>query len=198
MFQELQPGLSDNVTLIRSDILKYDLSVLPAGVKVIGNLPYYISSPIMEKILPHTPRFTDIFCTVQLEFGQRLVAKPDSRDYSALSCFAQYYTDARILFKIAKSAFLPAPKVMSCFVHLKPREPRMKADDTGLLFRIVHHAFQQRRKKVINSLTSLWDKNTVERLLREAGITGELRPENIPLNDYVKLANVALKEKAEG
>lgn len=188
-------NLSDNLTIIPGDILKFDLNSLPAGIKVIGNLPYYISSPIIEQVLAHRPLFTDIFFTVQLEFGQRLVAKPNSKDYSALSCFAQYQADAKILFKISRSAFSPAPQVMSCFVHLKPREPVMPAKDTRLLFKIIHHAFQQRRKKVVNALTSLWDKEVVENLLKEAEIETELRPENIPLRDYVSLANAAFSRR---
>ena len=189
--------LTPNVKVIPGDILQFDLNALPSGVKVIGNLPYYISSPIMEKILTHHLRFTDVFFTVQLEFGQRLVAKPNSRDYSALTCFAQYHAEAKILFKISPSAFSPAPKVMSCFVHLKPRDPVMKANDADWLFRIVHHAFQQRRKKIVNALTSLWDKEQTENWLQEAGIQPGLRPENISLNDYVHLSNVAVNQEGK-
>ena len=191
--ETLKKNLPENVTVIQGDILKYDLGLLPAGIKVIGNLPYYISSPIMEKILTHRPMFTDIFFTVQLEFGQRLTAKLNTKDYSALTCFVQYHADAKILFKISPSAFSPSPKVMSCFVHLKPRGPATQAKDPDRLFKIIHHAFQQRRKKIANALTSLWDKEKAEALLKEAGIDGELRPENIPLKNYIRLANTAVK-----
>ena len=200
--QELQNSQTPNLTIIHNDILKYDLTALPANTKVIGNLPYYISSPIIEKFLTHHPRFTDLFFTVQLEFGQRLNAKLNTKDYSALTGFAQYYADTKMLFKIGKSAFSPAPKVFSCFMHLKPREPITKAQDSDLLFKIIHLAFQQRRKKILNALTSLWDKETVKTVLKQTEINQELRPENIALNNYVNLANVAYglnqEEKEKG
>ena len=188
-----------NVTVIHQDILKYDLTQLPPNTKVIGNLPYYITSPIIEKVLTHQPQFTEIFLTVQFEFGQRLAAKLNTRDYSALTCFAQYYADIKMLFKISKTCFSPAPKVESCFVHLHPRAPITPAKNPEFLFRLIRQAFQQRRKKLVNALTSLLDKETVKQILTQAKIDGELRPENISLENYVKLANLIniRKEKYE-
>jgi 16S rRNA (adenine1518-N6/adenine1519-N6)-dimethyltransferase len=195
-----QKFANQNVTVIRGDILKHDLGSLPHPIKIIGNLPYYISSPIIEKVLTAQPQPTDIFITVQLEFGQRLVAKVNTRDYSALSCFAQYHADVKILFKISKACFTPIPKVESCFIHLKPRPPLAQSQDTELLFQLVRHAFQQRRKKLENALTSLIDKEALKKILVQAKIDGQLRPENISLDSYVNLANVVreLKGKRAG
>ena len=176
--------------IIHNDILKYNLGPLPPNIKIIGNLPYYISSPIIEKVLTHHPRPADIFFTVQLEFGQRINAKINTRDYSALTGFVQYYADAKMLFKISKACFSPAPKVESCFVHLKPRGPRHKANNPDLLFRVIRQTFQQRRKKLANALTSLVEKDKAMEILDKAKIDGELRPENISLENYVQLTNV--------
>ena len=94
------------------------MSHLPDGIKVIGNIPYYISTPIIEKLIQDRDKISAAFLTVQLEFGQRLTAKPGGKDYGSLSCFAQYYADIKMLFKIKNTCFKPAPKVDSCFLRL--------------------------------------------------------------------------------
>ena len=124
------------VKVIHGDILKYDLKSLPPGTKVIGNLPYYISSPIIERLIGHRSIFPQCFLTVQWEFGRRLTAQPHTKDYGSLSCFAQYYGDVKILFKIPPAAFRPAPRVVSCFVAITSREPQIKAHNEPLLFDI--------------------------------------------------------------
>ena len=137
------------VTIIHADFLKYDLKKIPSHppfskggrgdflLKVVGNLPYNISTPIIEKLLAHRSLFRDLFLTVQLEFGQRLAAKPHSKAYGALSCFVQYYCDVKILFKIPNTSFRPVPKVTSCFIRLSLRAPSRKAKNEDRLFKII-------------------------------------------------------------
>jgi 16S rRNA (adenine1518-N6/adenine1519-N6)-dimethyltransferase len=130
LYDQLTDAVSlKKINLIHADFLKCDLSFLPQKTKVIGNLPYKISTPIIEKLINNRQLFQDLFLTVQLEFGKRLAAKPNSKDYGSLSCFVQYYCDTKILFKIRNSCFRPIPKVTSCFVHLRFRPAKIKAKD---------------------------------------------------------------------
>src|SRR5208283_3308580 len=101
-------------------------------------------------------KIASAFLTVQLEFGQRLTAKSGGKDYGSLSCFAQYYADIKMLFKIKNTCFKPTPKVDSCFVHLKMKPPSHSCvRHEKFLFKLIQTAFQQRRKTIVNSLKSL-------------------------------------------
>lgn len=118
------------VDLVRSDILKYPFPVLPQKILLVGNIPYNISTPILEYAILNRSKIKSFFMTVQFEFGQRLCAKPGTKDYGALTCFAQFYADARLLFKIKNTCFSPAPKVQSCFVRLDfLDQPRYMVDN---------------------------------------------------------------------
>ena len=183
-----------NIEIIEEDILAFDLKRLPMNLKVIGNLPYNISSPIIEKIIENKERLTDLFATVQWEFGRRMAARPDTKDYGALSCFAQYHLDTQVFFKIKKTCFRPPPKVMSCFLRARIRhKPLLTAIDEDLLFRIIQKSFQQRRKTIINSLSGLFEKNKLLAILDSLNIAPQSRAENLGVADYVRLANAALK-----
>ena len=161
---------------------------------MIGNLPYYIASPIMTRLLDDRKFFSSIFITVQLEFGQRLCAKVDTKDYSALSCFVQYFASVKMLFKIKNSAFKPVPKVDSCFIRLIPYENfSLKANDEELLFKIIRGAFQQRRKILPNTLSSLIEREKLYPILESLKIDPKLRPENLSVKDFVGLANAVGK-----
>ncbi|MCK5579760.1 MAG: ribosomal RNA small subunit methyltransferase A [Candidatus Omnitrophica bacterium] len=175
--------------IIQADILKYDFKKLPQNFKVIGNLPFNISSPIIEKLIYHRQNIHDAFLTVQLEFGERLTAKPNRKDYGSLSCFIQYYADIEILFKIPRWAFRPIPKVTSCFLHLTFREPQLKATDEKLLFRIIQTAFRQRRKKISNALLSIIPKEKLTDILEKLKLNQTLRAENLTLQNYVDISN---------
>ncbi|HOW36276.1 MAG TPA: 16S rRNA (adenine(1518)-N(6)/adenine(1519)-N(6))-dimethyltransferase RsmA [Candidatus Omnitrophota bacterium] len=182
-----------NVEIIQADFLKYDLTNLPLKLKVIGNLPYYISSAIIAKILQERERFSSLFTTVQLEFGRRLVARPDTKDYSAFSCFVQYYAEPKLLFKIKNTSFKPAPKVDSCFMRLHLREkPLYENVDEPLLFHIIHHAFQKRRKTLPNALDGIIKKGQSSAILNSLGISLNARPENLTIKNFVDIAG-ALK-----
>lgn len=180
------------VKVIHGDILKYDLKSLPPGTTVIGNLPYYISSPIIERLIGHRSIFPQCFLTVQWEFGRRLTAQPHTKDYGSLSCFAQYYGDVKILFKIPPAAFRPAPRVVSCFVAITFREPQIKAHNEPLLFDIIRTAFQQRRKKISNSLKTFANRETLAEIFEKCRINEGNRAENLSLADYIRITNAFL------
>jgi len=182
-----------NVAVIQADFLKYDMDTLPSGLIAIGNLPYYISSPIIAKLLKHRKYFASIFITVQLEFGRRMVARPHTKDYSALTCLVQYYAQCQMLFGIKKTSFRPMPKVDSCFMHLALRdEPLFPAADESWLFKIIHHAFQQRRKTILNALNPIIAKDKLSPILDSLKMNPHLRPENLSIKDFVDMANASL------
>ena len=183
---------NSRLTMIHSDFLTCPLDFLPEGVKVVGNLPYNISSPIIERFIEHRSIFQQLFFTVQLEFGKRLAAKADCRDYGSLTCFVQYYSDVKFLFKVKNTAFRPIPQVTSCFVQMTLREPPHKAQNEDLLFEITRHAFQQRRKKIGNALETLFPADQINNGLRDLGIHPNARAENLTLKNYVDLSNVLI------
>jgi len=185
-----QSGRGNPVEVVHADFLKWDMSHLPPGVKVIGNIPYYISTPIIEKLIEDRKKFSAAFLTVQLEFGGRLTAKAGGKDYGSLSCFAQYYADIKMLFKIKNTCFKPVPKVDSCFLRLLMRpQPEKLAPDEEFLFKLIQTAFQQRRKNIVNSLKSLVGREKLEESLRNLDINPNARPENLTLSNYINLTN---------
>jgi len=194
LIRHLKDNISDpSFHPIEADFLTHDLSALPTIHKVIGNIPYNISTPIIEKLIRHRSLCADAFLTVQREFAQRLAAAANTKDYGALTCFVQYYADIKILFKISPQSFRPIPRVTSCFIHLHFRQPNEKADDEALLFKITQTAFQQRRKKIINALSPIMEKERLKSVLENLNIARGRRAENIPLSDYINLANTLSK-----
>ncbi len=180
-----------NVTVHRADILKFDLSLLPHPVKVVGNIPYNISTPIIARAIEHREMFTSLFITVQYEFGARLVAVPGTKDYSSLSCFVQMFASPKILFKISPGAFAPAPKVMSCFmqVDLRRGRPAEAVDSEACFIRVVRQAFQQRRKNLLNSLALFGPKDRLGALLKAAGVDPQARAGDVTIAQYARIAN---------
>jgi 16S rRNA (adenine1518-N6/adenine1519-N6)-dimethyltransferase len=184
------------LTVHHDDILKIDLSKIPGPLKVIGNIPYNISTPIIARILENRFMFTSLFMTLQYEFGARLVAKPGTKDYSSLSCFVQMFAEPKLLFKIPPAAFRPMPKVMSCFMRLHVRrEPAEKIADEGTFVTVVRQAFQQRRKNLLNSLSPLCPKNEVARILEEAKVDPQARAEDLTIAEYARISNVYHNQK---
>lgn len=179
-----------SLTVHQGDFLRFDLSKIPAPIKVVGNLPYYISTPIITHILENRDRFTSLFMTVQLEFGERLVAKPGSKNYSSFTCFVNYFSVPRLLFTISRHAFNPVPKVQSCFMRLDMRkEPPVAVKDEALFLQVIRLAFQQRRKTIQNALSSLCPKDRLESVLNAAGISLRARAEELGLSEFAQIAN---------
>jgi len=195
----LIPVLTDNlktytnIKILHQDILEFDLHKLNAAkLKVLGNIPYYITTPIIEHLLGFRHKIEVIYLTVQKEFGQRMVALPGSKAYGSFSCFVQYYTKPEILFTIKKNSFYPAPKVDSCFLRLKIREePAVKVKNEVMLFKIIRTAFQQRRKTMKNGLEELIPNRKLEEFFRLYDINPRIRAEDLALQDFANLANLA-------
>lgn len=182
-----------NLELINEDILEFDLSSIPEQIKVVGNIPYYISTPIIEHLFKNREKIEVIFMTVQKEFAKRMSAAPGSRDFSSLSCFVQYYAEPKVLFNIKRGSFYPVPNVDSSFIRLKIRkEPAVKVTDEKRLFSVIRAAFNQRRKTLRNSLEGIITEEALEKFYRDNHINKGIRPESLSLKQFAALSEFAL------
>jgi 16S rRNA (adenine1518-N6/adenine1519-N6)-dimethyltransferase len=198
LFPILDKNLSvfANCQVIKADILKFDINKflrenkLKQKIKVIGNIPYYISSPIIEQLIRYRDSISAIFITVQKEFGRRVEALPGSKEYGSFSCFVQYYLEPEIIFEIKKNSFRPAPKVDSCFLALRKREnPAVAVKDEERFFKLIRTAFNQRRKTLRKSLKGFIAPGSLEEFFSTQGIDKNVRPEDLSLEQFACLAN---------
>jgi 16S rRNA (adenine1518-N6/adenine1519-N6)-dimethyltransferase len=183
-----------NVKIINQDILKLNprnyFGKLTQKIKVVGNIPYYIASPIITHLLEYRDMINKIFLTTQKEFGVRLCANPGSKDYGAFSCLVQYYSKPEVLFSIKNTCFSPVPKVDSSFLCLAMLDkPCVEVKDEELFFRVIRRAFNQRRKTLKNSLKGVIPPEKLTRFFQEYYIDSRIRPENLSLADFANLAN---------
>lgn len=184
-----------NVEIIHQDILKFNLKryfrKIKKKIKVIGNIPFYITTPIIEHLLRYLDKIDTVFLTVQKEFASRIIALPGCKDYGSFSCFIQYYTIPKIAFSIKKSCFLPAPKVDSCFLRLDIRQKlTLSKKKEEFLFKIIRSAFNQRRKTLRNSLKEVISKKKLELFFNQYGIDSSVRPEALSLDDFENLVKI--------
>jgi 16S rRNA (adenine1518-N6/adenine1519-N6)-dimethyltransferase len=173
-----------NITFFSKDILKIKLAELTLGrkYKIIGNLPYYITAPIVEKILSAKEKPELAVLMVQKEVAERMAASPGSKKYGSFSIFVQYHAVVKLNSFVSKSSFYPWPEVGSAVVVLKPyKEPKYKVKNEKLFFDLVHKAFQQRRKQIRNSLK--------EFDLEGIGIDLSRRPETLSIEEFAEIAN---------
>ncbi len=185
LFERL--GQPPGLHIIQADILKVDLSTLTAEgpLRVVGNLPYNISTPILFHLFEHLPAIVDMHFMLQKEVVDRLVAAPGSGDYGRLSVMAGFYCDMDWLFDVPPGAFRPPPRVMSAIVRLKPKH--LSESELALrpaLEQVVRHAFGQRRKTLRNSLRPVLDEDAIV----AAGIDPGLRAERLGLDEFLRLA----------
>lgn len=190
-----------NIEVICKDILSFGLRSFLSKrgvpkVKVISNLPYYITTPVLEYLFKQTALIDDIFLTVQKEAALRMTALPGKGDYGSLSCFVQYYCRPEILFKIPAGCFRPTPKVDSVFIRLEPiPNPKKyrKVSSEKALFGLIRTAFGQRRKKLRSSLGRLLSNKQISSLEFSGFL--EKRPEEIALEEFVLLSNKIVEEE---
>ncbi|MGB2705403.1 MAG: 16S rRNA (adenine(1518)-N(6)/adenine(1519)-N(6))-dimethyltransferase RsmA [Candidatus Omnitrophota bacterium] len=186
--------LPGNAVLIEDDFLDVDIKKLAANKKVIvyGNLPYYITSPILEKLFSNISLIKSIYFVVQKEVADRILAKPGSKDIGRLSLYVQYYTEPKRIFTIGKGCFYPAPGVESAFLKLIVlRKKKARVKDEKLFFEIIKNAYGQRRKTLLNSLSGMGiEKGVLSRSLKAAGINPRSRAEELSLQDFALLSGV--------
>lgn len=189
-----------NATVVNADILSLNLSQFLIAhfgnvkVKVIGNLPYYITSPIIAKLFEARSHIHNIVLMVQKEVAERLKSQPGTKDYSSMSVFVQYYSEPEIISHVSKNVFLPPPDVSSAIVRLVPRlKPPVDVPSDELFFDVVHCAFGQRRKTLLNSLSDCQalglSKEQVAQVLRKADIDPSRRAETLSLDEFARIAS---------
>ncbi len=181
---------SGKLNIIQADVLKVQLTDLELDkdkpLRIIGNLPYNISTPILFHLMSQLPLIKDMHFMLQKEVVDRMAAGPGSKTYGRLSVMLQYFCKIDYLFSIAPDAFSPAPKVTSALVRLTPYdELPNEVDDIKAFSQIVTQAFSQRRKTLRNSLKKMLDSEQIE----QCGINPTIRPEQLSISDFVLLAN---------
>lgn len=188
----------DNISIINKDILKIDVNeelknlCIDQKVKIVANLPYYITTPIIMKMLEEKVNLELMVLMLQKEVAQRINARCGTKDYGSLSIAVQYYCDTKIICKVPKNSFIPEPNVDSCVIKLKLNEKkRVEIEDEDLFFKIVKGSFAKRRKTILNSLENyegLGDKKKIEKLLEISKIDSKRRGETLNIEEFAKLA----------
>lgn len=190
--------LFDNVEIINDDILKVDIEKIikeneGLKVKIVGNLPYYITTPIIMKLLESRAEFESITVMIQKEVADRLCAKTGTRDAGAITYAVEYYANARKLIEVPHTSFIPMPNVESEVIILevkKETNPNVKDEDK--LFKVIKYAFMQRRKTLLNALqnTEVCDnKEKLKEILNKLNIDERIRGEALTLEQFIDIAN---------
>ncbi|HIQ99630.1 MAG TPA: 16S rRNA (adenine(1518)-N(6)/adenine(1519)-N(6))-dimethyltransferase RsmA [Candidatus Scybalocola faecavium] len=197
-------GSYDNVTVINEDILKLDLGALAdeyndgKPIKVVANLPYYITTPIIMGLFESHVPVDNVTVMVQKEVAKRMEAGPGSKDYGALSVAVQYYAKPYIVANVPRNCFMPRPNVDSAVIRLTCHEkPPVETPDEHLMFRIVRAAFNQRRKTLVNALNNSpelsVDKEQIQAALAAMGLSPTVRGEALTLEQFACLSGYVLQ-----
>lgn len=189
----------DNVTVIRADVLDLDLNAVIAEhfgdkkPKVVANLPYYITTPIIMMLLEDGIPVSEIVVMIQKEVADRIAAKPSTKAYGALSVATQYYTEPSIIAKVPRTVFMPQPNVDSVVIRMILREePPVQLDNPDVFFKVIKAAFGQRRKTLLNALTAGGygqNKEHLSEMLHSVGIDPIRRGETLSIEEFATLAN---------
>ncbi len=188
-----------NIEIINEDILKIDLHKLIGErfqnqkIKVVANLPYYVTTPIIMKFLEEKVPIESLTVMVQKEVALRMQAGPGTKDYGSLSIAVQYYSEPNILLNVSPSVFIPQPNVESAIIKLELlKEPRFYVQEEGLFFALIKDAFGKRRKTILNALNTgdlKLDKNLLKEILYESNIDENRRGETLTIEEYALLSN---------
>lgn len=191
-----------NVEIVSGDIMKQDIPALidtrfdGLTPRVCANLPYNITSPVLTALI-EADRFASITVMIQREVALRICAAPGSSDYGAFSVFCQYHTTPELLFDVPNTCFIPSPKVTSSVVRMIPRPKPAEVDDEAFFFRVVHAAFAQRRKTLLNSLSSTlgpsFSKDKVAQAISACHLRPDVRGERLGISEFAKLAKELAK-----
>ncbi len=183
--------------LAEKDVLKLDLEKdfgVDAPIKVAGNIPYNITTPILEWLINNRRLIITVVLTVQWELARRLAAEPGGKDWGSLSVFLRLYADVRLLKKISRESFFPSPQVDSAVLRLDfLKAPRFELKDERLFFALVRRSFQKRRKTLLNALTDeateQFSKPSLGLTLKSAGLDTRRRPETLSLEEWARLSS---------
>lgn len=174
--------------IFHGDALDFSYATLPSGLKVVANLPYHITTPLLERLFERGSLFKTLTLMMQKEVADRLAAKPSTKDYSSLTLFTQFYTEIKTRFTVSASCFYPKPKVASAVVHLEMRK-EWPLSDPKPFFSLVRKAFQQRRKMIRTSLKGSFSEGKIDKSLKDSGIDEKARPEMLSLEKWLTFFN---------
>jgi 16S rRNA (adenine1518-N6/adenine1519-N6)-dimethyltransferase len=186
----------DNVEVVYGDVLKLPLREIIEDkcngqpVKVVANLPYYVTTPIIGRLIEEELPLVSISVMVQKEVADRMVARPHTKDYGSLTLFVGFYTEPQIMMKVPKTVFMPQPKIDSSVIRLNVRK-ELPDTNRDSYFKLVRAAFSKRRKILINALSTYGleaDKEELREALKRAAIEETVRGEDLEMDDYVRLA----------
>ncbi len=191
----------DNVSLINEDILKCDIRELLKGgtgyenIRVVANLPYYITTPVLMHILESKQTFTSLTVMIQKEVADRIKAGPSTKDYGSLSLAVQYYSKPSVAAEVSPACFVPRPKVGSVVLHLDIYKDRpVETEDPGLMFALIRGSFNQRRKTLVNGLKNYagldYSKEEIEEAIEKLGKKPSVRGEELTLEEFAKMADI--------
>ncbi len=184
---------TSNVKFIFNDFLKCDISqdIQEYDYKkiyVIANIPYYITTPIIEKLIASKIDIDKIVLMVQKEVGDRFSAKKGSKDYSSITVFLNYYFEIHKLFKVSRNNFYPRPKIDSVVISLEKRKDRVKVNDEKIFFKLIRDSFQFKRKNLRNNLKG-YDLNKIERILKKYNMDLNVRAEALDIEIFADISN---------
>lgn len=180
--------LYNNVQIIQDDILNVDIDKIAPKAKIVANLPYYITTSIITKLL--NTNIKDITILIQKEVAERICANPGTKKAGAITYFVKYYADSKIIANVPKEYFIPSPEVESAIVKITKRDKKaVEVKNEKLFFEIIKTNFTQRRKTILNSLSSIIDKETLKNILKECKIEESARGENLSLEQFALIAN---------
>ncbi len=192
-------GECEKLQIVNKDILKVDMEeyLKDKNVKIIANLPYYITSPIIFKLLEYRKNIQSITIMIQKEVADRINAKPHSKDYGILTINTNYVADVKKMFNVPNTSFVPAPNVTSAVIQITPNESKEKElgiDDDEVFKELVKKAFAARRKKLTNSLQTAGlrdvSKQDIENMIQQVGLKLTCRAEEVSIEQYAKMANI--------
>ena len=187
----------DNVKIIYEDFLKAPVNDILkqynySKLIIVSNLPYYITTPIIMKIIKEQINPQKIIIMVQKEVGNRFKALPNTKDYGSLSIFLNYYFDISKIMDVSRNVFIPKPNVDSIVIQMSTKKSKYNVKDEDLFFEIVRKSFTQKRKTLKNNLQA-YDLNKIEEVLQKYGFTLTSRAEQIPINIFIEIANILAK-----
>lgn len=189
-------GKYDNVEIIHNDILKIDLAKLieekleGGPVKIVANLPYYVTTPIVAKLIEEKLNIDCIVVMVQKEVADRMAAGPGSKSYGSLSVLIDYYAEAKIVLKAPKTVFMPQPKIDSAVIKLDLKRDLLDLD-SDKLFQVVRAGFSKRRKTILNALSNFGfdiEKDIIKDCLEKCEISPSQRAENLSTQEFIKIS----------
>lgn len=192
----------DNVEVIHADILKVDIQQIiethfpeHSSIRVVANLPYYITTPILMHVLQQATEIKGITVMLQKEVAERMAAIPNTKEYGSLSIAVQYYSEPKVVMDVPKTVFIPQPNVVSSILTLERRtESLVEVNNEDFFFDIVQASFSHRRKTILNNLASHFKKEVhkaeLDDMLRNANIDGTRRAESLTIHEFATLAAV--------